>query len=972
MKKILSVLLSVVIFASSIVTVLAATENIGYENVDYKYYCNFWNHSAFASGVEEATDTLGLNTNIAHFLRDKETKEVFLSIEDLGDMTRTDVEKTDSGYNLNQGNLAVKLEETNDDSYLINFEVDGEKITIKYVKRNNTVYVKPEVLMAVLSADYSFETEDDEQVLMIQMPQFTFFEAVNGLDLSKYTVGNLLEHNVKDEDGLIGVGRYFCNFYRLYNQKAADILVNVKTEIFNPFGTDNMVSSELCNALADVLAYDPYTGEKAAENEVKVFKTMEDLFKLYKKTKPSSNSSGNEFLNAYIDTFAHSGAKDEKSLDLFSDTVTKLSKESKINDALKDVGGAATEAGMKILTNCVLEYIKRRSYDSNVLKHLYNTFSDDTVNKGGVKLGENDKKKYKCIMNYYNTCFSDDALMKEVVVDEISKAVTDFLVMGAFDWATGGVASKVKGVYSTVLTAEKLRERESKFKYDIKPITQISDSNEYMYLSVLQKMISDEIVCLDNSTIKTNPDRDSQLISALDMYYRTSIMMIKKLESSWIAQFIAAYGNLTSKEKEIIANTDQYIDELTWLLYKIENCTHNDFSESKLKNAMNSNMLEDKGSNGTITGKVLAEEYTALDLMDKSVSEIIELMEGEFQVNRAIRPEFYFYNDEVFPNVRFWIDYSEYSSMDYKNGEIYVDGKSAEQGLRDGDFSKFSIAPGSIKITDSLSSVDYYEDLTKVLGNVSIYYKPEKNRPPHTGGALPPMGVSLVYEYYIDNKIITFYFSNDGLVKDRYDENGQKIFTYEEAIEINPRCHAIEITIDNTTWRTAYKDILNEAIKEDNYEQYAFDLLDMNDDGVPELFLSQGTGHYDFCKVYSFINGKIINYEKLWGQMGVVRIDKNERVIISSGYTNGLGRVWTLFSRIDSNGNVSSDYFEYIPDGIDNAGVIVKEEYKYNNESVTEEEYKAELQKYANLNAETIGRGNALTKENMELIISSY
>ena len=138
----------------------------------------------------------------------------------------------------------------------------------------------------------------------------------------------------------------------------------------------------------------------------------------------------------------------------------------------------------------------------------------------------------------------------------------------------------------------------------------------------------------------------------------------------------------------------------------------------------------------------------------------------------------------------------------------------------------------------------------------------------------------------------------------------------------------------------------------------------MNNDSIPELFVSEGYGHYSPCDVYTFINNQVKTTD-IKGQYGLVSIDKNKGVIVSAGHTNGMGRFWTKYSTLDSEGNVVSDYFEYIAS-------LDGEEWYYNEESVTEEVYKAKAAKYNDISTEKIGRGNVLTSENINSIIDNY
>lgn len=57
-------------------------------------------------------------------------------------------------------------------------------------------------------------------------------------------------------------------------------------------------------------------------------------------------------------------------------------------------------------------------------------------------------------------------------------------------------------------------------------------------------------------------------------------------------------------------------------------------------------------------------------------------------------------------------------------------------------------------------------------------------------------------------------------------------------------------------WREIYQSYLNQKKDNEyiNYEEYFFDLYDINDDGIPELFITDETGE---CEVYTAYNGSL-------------------------------------------------------------------------------------------------------------------
>ena len=170
-------------------------------------------------------------------------------------------------------------------------------------------------------------------------------------------------------------------------------------------------------------------------------------------------------------------------------------------------------------------------------------------------------------------------------------------------------------------------------------------------------------------------------------------------------------------------------------------------------------------------------------------------------------------------------------------------------------------------------------------------------------------------------------------------------------------------TSDNS-WRNIYKQFLYNKLDSDK-GYGAFDLFDLNDDGIPELFVSDGFGaHVNSCFMYS-INDNEISQDICSGQYGELYLDKDIKIVIGVGHTNGRGDKWKIYCKVDSNKNFVVDHFREIP-------VQYKESFFVNGTEVTKEVYQNKLQEYKRLNTKEIGRTNKLTKENIDYIIDHW
>ncbi len=357
--------------------------------------------------------------------------------------------------------------------------------------------------------------------------------------------------------------------------------------------------------------------------------------------------------------------------------------------------------------------------------------------------------------------------------------------------------------------------------------------------------------------------------------------------------------------------------------------------------------------------------YCAEELINKSIPEIINIINGQFEFARLTYPGIQFSNDDILPGLKFRLEESNENKIEIKglvNDEwiLLLNGKNAKDELKTGKYElSYIVAEGNnAAVTKDIKVGMSYKDITDKVGKLSATV----GRPPHIRGTMTASNMFIKCTINRNEKTIELYFHNNGLVNDESDVN--KTFTYDELINADLKLFCGIVYKPHTDWKTSYKNFLNEKLNEENSEDYAFDLYDMNNDSIPELFVSEGYGHYSPCDVYTFINNQVKTTD-IKGQYGLVSIDKNKGVIVSAGHTNGMGRFWTKYSTLDSEGNVVSDYFEYI------ASLDGKEWY-YNEESVTEEVYKAKAAKYNDISTEVIGRGNVLTSENINSIIDNY
>ncbi len=158
-------------------------------------------------------------------------------------------------------------------------------------------------------------------------------------------------------------------------------------------------------------------------------------------------------------------------------------------------------------------------------------------------------------------------------------------------------------------------------------------------------------------------------------------------------------------------------------------------------------------------------------------------------------------------------------------------------------------------------------------------------------------------------------------------------------------------------WQRAYRQKLYDFINSDKYiaDEAAFSIYDINNDNIPELFISEGTAHVHAAKVYTFTDYLIDLGE--YGSFGYCNFYPNKNTL-HSGYV-GQGLYHGRYFRLSGDGSMSK-LVEYC----DNSGTIQKACYKINDVEVTEEEYNATNDEYCDLFSHIdLGRDLKLTKE---------
>ena len=177
---------------------------------------------------------------------------------------------------------------------------------------------------------------------------------------------------------------------------------------------------------------------------------------------------------------------------------------------------------------------------------------------------------------------------------------------------------------------------------------------------------------------------------------------------------------------------------------------------------------------------------------------------------------------------------------------------------------------------------------------------------------------------------------------------------------------------ENTAdYRDAYKAKLIEVMYDENATSPSFDLFDMDNDGIPELFMSIDNYHAAGVFVYTFKNGTLVNLSggnTMFGSYG-------EAAVSADGYLTGeymgMGMTSDYFYKLDGDKLVmiSSTATEEFLDPTDDDPYHYSLKYKVNDEDATEEEYNSAFDEYDAHDWVTVGRGTLISAANVDSVL---
>lgn len=341
--------------------------------------------------------------------------------------------------------------------------------------------------------------------------------------------------------------------------------------------------------------------------------------------------------------------------------------------------------------------------------------------------------------------------------------------------------------------------------------------------------------------------------------------------------------------------------------------------------------------------------YTAEDLINKPVKEIVELMGDTFDVDKY---QSFFYNNDVFPGLEFYVDCWENDENKLK--EAIKKNNPKLIGIQVND------SGAGFRYKDTVINADMdFSALSSVFGEIKCKRG--------TGALISGAWEGIAYTTETDNCKATINFDVNWDVSKYLSEDIE--IPVSEMKEHNPKIKNIAIVIksESTTntpedWKSIYKTKLQEKAKEYSGSEYdaKFELVDIDQNGSPELFISPAEFRTSACEVYTICDGSIKQLQ-VSTMYGGLHYNSKEK-IIGDVHIYNLGSTVLYWAAKLENGDIKVIYSSDAHD----------DTFTVNGENVTLEEYKAANAKYPIQGGEDwkfVGRKHSLNSSEIDNVL---
>lgn len=183
--------------------------------------------------------------------------------------------------------------------------------------------------------------------------------------------------------------------------------------------------------------------------------------------------------------------------------------------------------------------------------------------------------------------------------------------------------------------------------------------------------------------------------------------------------------------------------------------------------------------------------------------------------------------------------------------------------------------------------------------------------------------------------------SDSSIFKNKSDNNNESTEedsareATEATVEPTPTAEPAPTAVPEQVWKSAYRQFLENY--SDSQANPVFGLIYIDDDEIPELVIIGGQAHFDGADIYTIYNDQVtkVNGDYSYGEYGSFSYAPKENRIFS-GYMNHGYTTSNFYSIVDGKNNKIASF----SDDLENVGEDMAE-YKYNDATVSYEEYKA-------------------------------
>ena len=171
---------------------------------------------------------------------------------------------------------------------------------------------------------------------------------------------------------------------------------------------------------------------------------------------------------------------------------------------------------------------------------------------------------------------------------------------------------------------------------------------------------------------------------------------------------------------------------------------------------------------------------------------------------------------------------------------------------------------------------------------------------------------------------------------------------------------------DKDNWYDVYSDLLYGLENTDTSEEQRFSLCDINSDGIPEIFISEGTYRIAHCQIYSYHNGFIGLGE--YGTYGEVLFKPNLNLITAGNlhqgyeysYEYSLGEDFVIVLEKSFYNNMGA------------AALPEETDYMIDGDPVSAEEYQTEIDKYHDDDSISLGYDYSFIEDDILSALLEY